>query len=41
MSIYVYELIKAGYNIPDSSIIYSPQLINGVTPSWTLAACGY
>lgn len=41
MSVYTYELIKNGYNIPETSTIYSPELINGLTPSWTLAACAY
>jgi hypothetical protein len=33
--------MKDGYNIPVTSTIQAPAEIDGVTPSWTLAACAY
>ncbi|CAD8083854.1 unnamed protein product [Paramecium primaurelia] len=41
MGTYVYQLIYTGYNIPSASIIQAPEDINGISPSWTLAACSY
>ncbi|CAD8186828.1 unnamed protein product [Paramecium octaurelia] len=41
MGTYVYMLIYDGYNIPSTSIVQAPSSINGISPSWTLAACSY
>lgn len=39
--LYVYELLGYGYRIPASAVIESPDLIGGLTPTWTLAAMFY
>lgn len=41
MSVYVYELLAAGYGIPQNMTIYAPLEIDGLTPTWTLAAMSY
>ncbi|CAD8093950.1 unnamed protein product [Paramecium sonneborni] len=41
MATYVYSLIYNGYNIPSDTTVQAPASINGVSPSWTLAACSY